>query len=106
MPMWMVKKNNKLLIVNFILILIECLNEKFVARRMKNATRDHRTLVAKCINFDGGNFKHLLCTVTNLSFKHSVTIKIKLSVSNLTFFITIQNSCVLLYSNSSISVTI
>ena len=84
MPMLMVKKNDKLLIVNFILILIECLNEKFVARRMKNATPDHRTLVAKCINFDGGNFKHLLCTVTNLSFKHSVTIKIKLSVSNLT----------------------
>lgn len=36
------------------------------------ATRAHRTLVAKCINFDGGNIEHLLWTVTNVSFNHLV----------------------------------
>jgi len=32
--------------------------------------RHLRPRVAKCVRFDGGIFERLLCTVTNLSFKH------------------------------------
>jgi 16S rRNA A1518/A1519 N6-dimethyltransferase RsmA/KsgA/DIM1 with predicted DNA glycosylase/AP lyase activity len=44
--------------------------------------------------------------VTNVSLKHYITIKIKLTVSNLPYFITTHNAFVFVDSNSSISVTI
>ena len=44
--------------------------------------------------------------VTNLSFKHYITVKIQLTVSNFSFFIIIHNGFVFVAWNSSISVTI
>jgi hypothetical protein len=38
--------------------------------QLRRTKRDFRTRVAKCIEAGGGIFKHLLSTVTNLSFKH------------------------------------
>ena len=68
--------------------------------------RDLRTRDAECIEIDGGIVEHLLCTVTNLSLKHQTELKIKLTVGNLSFFITTHNAFVFVESNSSISVTI
>ena len=38
--------------------------------QLRRATRNLRTLFAKCTEVDGGIFEHLLYTVTNLSLKH------------------------------------
>ena len=64
------------------------------ADQLRRTTRDLRKRVSKYIEVDGGIFEHLLWTVTNLSFKHWIKIKIKLTVSNISD------------SNNSISVTI
>ena len=48
-------------------------------------THNLYTRVAKCTEIDSGILGHLLCTVTNLSLKHEIKIKIKLTVR--TFFL-------------------
>jgi hypothetical protein len=35
--------------------------------QLRQTTRDHRTRVARCIEFEGGIFENLLRTITNLS---------------------------------------
>jgi hypothetical protein len=74
--------------------------------QLRRATRGLRTRVAKCVQFDGGIFEHLLRTVTNLSFKHYIKTKIKLAPSNVVSLITIHNAFVFVDSNSSVSATI
>jgi hypothetical protein len=37
---------------------------------IRGATRDLRTRVAECIDFDGGIFEHLLWTATDMSFEN------------------------------------
>jgi len=65
--------------------------------QLRRTTRDLRTRVAKCIEVEGGIFENSLRSVTNhfcvinMSFKQYVKIKIKVAVSNLSFFITIHN---------------
>ena len=77
-----------------------------IKKREDQLSRTTRNLcigVAKCIVVSGGIFEHLLWTVTNLSCKRPV--KIKLTVSNFSFFITIHSPFVV-DSNNSISETI
>jgi hypothetical protein len=50
--------------------------------QLKRKTHDLRTRVAECTEVDGGILDHVLLTVTNLSYKHLIKIKIKLTVSN------------------------
>ena len=71
--------------------------------QLRRTTRDIRTGVSKVHwgwRWDFG--EHLLWTVTDLLFKHSIKIDIKLTVSNFSFFITIHNTFVLVYSKTYI----
>ena len=71
---------------------------------------DLSTGVAKNVETGGGIFKHLLWTVTNLSFLSDLSIKlkikIKLTISYCSFFITIHTVFVFVVSDSSLLVTI
>jgi hypothetical protein len=63
--------------------------------------------LAKYIVIDG-IVTYLLSPVTGLSFNHEIKIKIKLTVSNVYFFVAIHSAfvCVFVCSSSSIVVTI
>jgi len=63
--------------------------------KLRQTTRDLRTWVTKCIEVDGGLVEHWLWTVTNMSFKHLSKIKIKLTVSNFSLYVTIYSAFVL-----------
>jgi hypothetical protein len=80
--------------------------------RLRQKTRFLRTRVAKCSEVYGGILERLLCAVTSVSAlsnrvasKHYITIKPKLTVSNLSFFITSHNAFQFVLSNSCISLT-
>ena len=60
--------------------------------QIRRKTHDVCRGVAKCTEVSGGIFEHLLGTVKNLSCKRSV--KIKLTVSNFSFFIAIHSAFV------------
>jgi hypothetical protein len=69
----------------------------------RDTARDLCTRVAKCTEVDGGIFEHLLWTVTNLSFKHWIKVKIQLTISNYSFFIANHNTFVFIDSSLSAS---
>jgi hypothetical protein len=59
--------------------------------QLRRTTRGLRTRVAQWIQDDGEVSEQLLWTLTNLSFKYQIKIKIKLAACNLSFFIAIHN---------------
>jgi hypothetical protein len=61
--------------------------------------------VAKCIEVDGRILENLFSIVTNLSLKREIQNQIKQAVSSFSFFATVDNACVLVDSNSSVSLT-
>jgi hypothetical protein len=71
--------------------------------QLRRKTRDLRTTTAKCYEVDGGVFEHLLRTATNLPLKYYTKIKVNLTVSNFSIFITIHIAIELVDANSSIS---
>ena len=72
--------------------------------RIRRPKHELHTRDAKCIELDCWIFEHLLCTVTNLSFKHKIKIKIQLTANDFSCFITIRHAwCLFVDSNGSIS---
>jgi hypothetical protein len=58
--------------------------------QLRRTIRDLRTQVAKCTDVDGWIGEHLLQSVTNLSFKHKI--KIKLTVSRVVVSVAVGTS--------------
>jgi hypothetical protein len=77
--------------------------------QLRRTTRDLRTRVRKCTEGDGGIFEQLLGTVTDLSFLCNIChlnteLQLKqLTVSKLSFFITIYSTFVFVDPSTSIS---